>query len=65
MISDSGRKRTITLIMLLAVLAMAFACLFVGSSRMSFSDCIQALLNRSTASVKETTETIIEIPNTF
>lgn len=49
MISDSGKKRTITLIMLLAVLGMAFVCLFVGSSHMSFSECIQALLNRSTA----------------
>ena len=49
MISDSGKKRTITLIMLLAVLGMAFVCLFVGSSHMSVSECIQALLNRSTA----------------
>ena len=48
MISESGKKRTVTLLMLLAVLLMAAVCLFVGSSHMSVSECIRALLNKST-----------------
>ena len=35
--------------MLLAVIVMAFVCLFVGSSRMSVAECFRALMNKSTA----------------
>ena len=32
-----------------AVLALAFVCLFVGSSHMSFDDCVNALLKKGSA----------------
>ena len=32
-----------------AVLALAFVCLFVGSSHMSFGDCVNALLKKGSA----------------
>ena len=50
MISQSGKKRTVTLLLLLAVVLMAAVCLFVGSSHMPIAECIKALMNKSTAS---------------
>ena len=44
-----GRKKVIALIMLAAVIIMAFICLFVGSSNMSLSECAAALLKKGTA----------------
>ena len=44
-----GRKKVIVLIMLAAVIIMAFICLFVGSSNMSLSECAAALLKKGTA----------------
>jgi len=44
------RKKVVVLIILAAaVLVLAFVCLFVGSSRMSVSDCISALLRTSSS----------------
>ena len=50
MITNSDKKRTVTLLLLLAVVLMAAVCLFVGSSHMPIAECIRALLNKSTAS---------------
>ena len=46
-----NRKRnTMALVLLaVAVLALAFVCLFVGSSHMSFDDCVNALLKKGSA----------------
>ena len=41
-----SRKRAIVLILFLFVLAMAFVCLFVGSSNMSVKDCVSSLLKK-------------------
>ena len=41
-----SRKRAIVLILFLFVLAMAFVCLFVGSSNMSVKDCVASLLKK-------------------
>ena len=49
MFSDSGRKRLVALILFVSVVAMAFVCLFVGSSHMSVSECLRALAGKSTA----------------
>ena len=49
MISDHRKKGLITLSLLLAVIIMAAVCLFVGSSHMSISDCLDALAKKSTA----------------
>ena len=40
----SRRNTLIIIVMLIAVLAIGVACLFVGSSNMSFSDALNALL---------------------
>jgi iron complex transport system permease protein len=48
-IRREGRKKIIALIMLAAVIIMAFICLFVGSSNMSLSECAAALLKKGTA----------------
>ena len=44
-----GRKKVIALIMLAAVIIMAFICLFVGSSNMSLSECAAALMKKGAA----------------
>ena len=49
MISDHRKKGLITLSLLFAVIIMAAVCLFVGSSHMSISDCLDALAKKSTA----------------
>ena len=49
MISDHRKKSLFTLALLLAVIIMAVVCLFVGSSHMSISDCLDALAKKSTA----------------
>ena len=49
MISDHRKKSLFTLALLLAVIIMAIVCLFVGSSHMSISDCLDALAKKSTA----------------
>ena len=49
MISDSRRKRLTALILFVLVVLMAFVCLFVGSSKMSLSECFRALAGKSTA----------------
>ena len=49
MISDHRKKSLFTLVLLLAVIIMAVVCLFVGSSHMSISDCLDALAKKSTA----------------
>ena len=49
MISESRRKRLFTLVLFAAVVMMGFVCLFVGSSHMSVSECLCALLKKSTA----------------
>ncbi|MGI6463522.1 MAG: hypothetical protein ACOX04_07920 [Candidatus Scatomorpha sp.] len=38
-----SRKRAIVLILFIFALAMAFVCLFVGSSNMSVKDCVALL----------------------
>ena len=44
------RKNTAAICLLaLAVLVLAFVCLFVGSSHMSLADCFAALMKRGTA----------------
>ena len=43
------RRRTVFAVLGAAVLLMAFVCLFVGSSHMSVSDCIEALQGRGSA----------------
>ena len=48
-ISESRRKRLFTLVLFAAVVMMGFVCLFVGSSHMSVSECLRALLKKSTA----------------
>ena len=47
MISDTGRKRLFTFSLFVAVVVMAFVCLFVGSSHMSIGDCLRALARNS------------------
>lgn len=42
-------KKTVTLLMALAVIIMAIVCLFVGSSNMTISECIAALLKTGSA----------------
>lgn len=42
------RKRAVIWILFTAMVVMAFVCLFVGSSNMSVSDCIGALLKKGT-----------------
>ncbi len=49
MISDQRKKRVLAFSLLLSVVLMAFVCLFVGSSHMSVSDCLRALLRQSSA----------------
>jgi iron complex transport system permease protein len=49
LISDHRKKGLITLSLLFAVIIMAAVCLFVGSSHMSISDCLDALAKKSTA----------------
>jgi len=49
LISDHRKKSLFTLALLLAVIIMAVVCLFVGSSHMSISDCLDALAKKSTA----------------
>ena len=48
-IRREGRKKVIALIMLAAVIVMAFICLFVGSSNMSLSECAGALMKKGAA----------------
>lgn len=48
--SGYRKGKQVIAILSLAVAVMAFACLFVGSSHMTFSDCIQALMKKGTAS---------------
>ena len=48
-IRREGRKKIIALIMLAAVIIMAFVCLFVGSSNMSLSECAAALMKNGSA----------------
>ena len=45
---DRKRNRNILLLLLLAVLALGFVCLFIGSSRMSIADGFRALAKQST-----------------
>ena len=49
LISDTGRKRLFTIILFIAVVVMAFVCLFVGSSHMSVGDCLRALVRKGSA----------------
>ena len=46
-----GRRgpRMLIPLLVLGVALMSFVCLFVGSSNLSVSDCVDALLKRSTA----------------
>lgn len=44
-----ARKRAAVLLLVLAVTALAFVCLFAGSSRMTVSECLAALARNSTA----------------
>ena len=48
-IRREGRKKITALIMLAAVIVMAFICLFVGSSNMSLSECTAALMKKGSA----------------
>ena len=43
------RNTAVITAMIAAVLVMSFVCMFVGSSHMSVSDCVDALLKRGTA----------------
>lgn len=43
------KKAAVVLLLALAVLVLAFVCLFVGSSGMTVSDCLAALARKSTA----------------
>ena len=45
-----ARKWAAVLLLGLAVIALAFVCLFAGSSRMTVSECLAALARKSTAS---------------
>lgn len=45
---STARKNAVIAAMLFAVILLAFACLFVGSSNMSISDCFAALARNST-----------------
>ena len=47
--NEHKRELTILALLAAAVLALAFCCLFAGSSHMSFGDCLNALLGKSTA----------------
>lgn len=48
---DRAKRRNAAVItaMILAVLLMGLVCMFVGSSRMSAADCVDALMKRGTA----------------
>ena len=46
---NQRRKEAAVFILLLAVILMAFVCLFVGSSRMTVGDCLAALFKKSDA----------------
>lgn len=46
---NKRKKEAAVLILLLAVILMAFVCLFVGSSRMTAADCLAALFRKSDA----------------
>ena len=47
---NRGRKATLIILILgLAVLAAAFVCLFVGSSHMTLSECVNALFGKGSA----------------
>lgn len=48
--SGYRKGKQVIAILSLAVAVMTFVCLFVGSSHMTFSDCIQALMKKGTAS---------------
>lgn len=48
--SGYGKGNQAIAVLSLAVAVMAFVCLFVGSSHMTFSDCIQALMKKGIAS---------------
>ena len=47
--SRKRKNNTVIAVMALAVLILASACLFAGSSRMSFRDCVDALLGTGPA----------------
>ncbi len=44
---NKGRKTAVIVLLLLAVAALFFLCLFVGSSNMSFAECLRALCRTS------------------
>lgn len=46
--SSRNHKRAAVIVMIFAVLLAAVVCLFVGSSRMSFQECADALMGRGT-----------------
>lgn len=47
--SDMHHKAVAIAILAMAVLAASIACLFAGSSHMSFQECVDALMHRGTA----------------
>ena len=50
LLRKKNRKNNMVIaVMVLAVLVLAFGCLFAGSSRMSFRDCLEALMGTGTA----------------
>ena len=42
-----GKKRTVVIVLIIAVIVMGLVCLFIGSSHMTLGECMAALLRKS------------------
>ena len=47
--ADGNRRSIIICLLAVITLALAFGCIFVGSSRMTIGECFEALLKKGTA----------------
>lgn len=62
--ADGNRRSIIICLLAVITLALAFGCIFVGSSRMTIGECFEALLKKGTAAQIRIIWNI-RIPRTF